>query len=309
MTVEFKHMLGMERLSAKTIEYVLDTAENLKEISSREVKKVPALRGKLVIMAFFEPSTRTKASFDIAAKRLSADSLAIGSSGSSVVKGETLIDTCRNLEAMQPDILVIRHKSSGAPQLIAERTGISVINAGDGQHEHPTQALLDLLTIRQHKGKLAGLKVAIVGDITHSRVAHSNIYALVTSGADVHVAGPTTMIPRDLDRLGCTIHRDVGDAVEQADVVMTLRVQLERMEKNLFPTNREYARYFGIRPEVLKLAKKDHILMHPGPINRGVELDPGLADGMSSVILDQVRNGVAVRMALLFLLAGRGGDA
>ncbi len=304
-----RHVLGIEQLSAKDIELILDTAEKFKHLfGPPPIRKVPALRHMLVVMAFFEPSTRTRMSFEAAAKRLNADTMNFSASSSSLVKGETLIDTIKNIEAMHPSIIVIRHKSSGAPQLVAQHTNASVLNAGDGWHEHPSQALLDMFTIRQKKGTLSGLKVAIVGDITHSRVAHSNMYGLVKMGADVHIAGPATMLPRDAERLGVHVHNRVHEAVEGADVVMALRIQLERMEKTLFPSNREYHRFFGLDSSVLKLAKKDHIFMHPGPINRGVEVEYELADSERSVVLEQVTNGIAVRMALLYLVSGRSVD-
>jgi len=300
-----KHILGIEDLSSKDITLILDTAKRFKDLfGPPPIRKVPALRNMMVMTAFFEPSTRTKLSFDSAAKRLNADTMAFSASTSSLVKGETLIDTCKNLEAMQPSVIVIRHKSSGAPRFVAENTDVSVLNAGDGWHEHPSQALLDMYTMRENKRSLEGLKVALLGDITHSRVAHSNIFGLTKMGAEVHVSGPSTMIPRDIERLGVVVHKRIQDAVADADVVMLLRIQLERMPKTLFPSNREYFRFFGVTPEIMKLAAKDHILMHPGPINRGVELAYELADGEKSVILDQVTNGIAVRMAMLYLVLG-----
>jgi len=304
--VEFnrKDLLGMEDLSREEITHILDTAEAFKEISEREIKKVPTLRGKTVVHFFYEPSTRTRTSFEIAAKRLSADTISLSASTSSLVKGETLIDTVRNLEAMKPDAIVIRHSSSGAPHLLSQQIKSTVINAGDGTHEHPTQALLDMLTMREIKGKLEGLRVTIIGDITHSRVARSNMIALRTMGAEVRVAGPPTMLPPQLEEYGVEIfHRPEG-ALEGADVIMMLRIQLERMKQHLFPGAREYARYYGLNPKRLELCAPDAIVMHPGPMNRGVEISPEVADGPYSVILDQVTNGVAVRMALLYLLIG-----
>jgi len=304
MRLSSKDILGMKDLSVGEIELILETAESFMEVSTRDIKKVPTLRGKTVINLFFEPSTRTRTSFEIAAKRLSADAVNISSSTSSAVKGETLIDTARNLEAMNPDIIVIRHSCSGAPQMLAGLVKQSIINAGDGAHEHPTQALLDMLTIRQKKGRIAGLKVAIIGDIAHSRVARSNIYGLTKMGASVTVAGPSIMMPRGIEETGVTVHHHMKEAVRHADIIMMLRIQLERQDVNMFPSLREYANYYCLNRESLKGAKEDALIMHPGPINRGVEIAPDIADGPSSVILDQVTNGVAVRMALLYLLAG-----
>jgi aspartate carbamoyltransferase catalytic subunit len=299
-----KDLLGIAELEAGEIMHILDTAASLKEISTRAIKKVPTLRGKTVVTMFYEPSTRTRMSFEIAAKRLSADTLNLTVSASSAVKGETLEDTAHNLEAMAPDILVIRHQASGAPHFLARRLRCGVINAGDGIHEHPTQALLDLLTIREAKGKLAGLKVAIVGDILHSRVARSNIHALTKLGSRVTAAGPATLIPPYLDTLGVEVTYSLEEAVRDADVIMMLRIQLERMGQMYFSTLREYSTCFGLGLRHLKLAKEDVIVMHPGPINRGVEISPEVADGVHSVILQQVANGVAVRMALLYLMVG-----
>ena len=299
-----KHILGIQELSAEELTFILDTAESFKEINTREIKKVPTLRGKTIVNLFFEASTRTRTSFEIAGKRLSADTINISASSSSVVKGETLQDTAQNIEAMRPDIIVMRHSASGACHYLAERLNCSVINAGDGTHEHPSQALLDALTIRQHKGQIAGLTVAIVGDITHSRVVRSNIYCLSKLGAKVRIAGPGTMLPPGLERLGCEVYRNIEDAIRDADCVMMLRIQRERQGASLIPSVREYARYFGLNEKKLALAKKDAIVMHPGPINRGVELASSVADGPQNVILDQVENGVAVRMALLYLVAG-----
>ena len=302
-----KDILGIQEMTTEEITLILDTAESFLEISTREIKKVPTLRGKSVINLFYEASTRTRTSFELAGKRLSADTINISASTSSVVKGETLIDTARNLEAMNPDIIVIRHSAAGAPHLLAGLVRQSIINAGDGAHEHPSQALLDMLTIREKKGKIAGLKVAIIGDIAHSRVARSNIYGLSKMGAEVVVAGPPTMLPREIDKLGVRAYTKLEEAVTGADVVMMLRIQLERERQNIFPSLREYARHYCLNRLNLGLAKKDVIVMHPGPINRGVEISPDIADDPScSVILNQVNNGVAVRMALLYLLTGGG---
>jgi len=302
-----KDILGIQEMTTEEITLILDTAESFLEISTREIKKVPTLRGKSVINLFYEASARTRTSFELAGKRLSADTINISASTSSVVKGETLIDTARNLEAMNPDIIVIRHSAAGAPHLLAGLVRQSIINAGDGAHEHPSQALLDMLTIREKKGKIAGLKVAIIGDIAHSRVARSNIYGLSKMGAEVVVAGPPTMLPREVDKLGVRAYTKLEEAVTDADVVMMLRIQLERERQNIFPSLREYARHYCLNRLNLGLAKKDVIVMHPGPINRGVEISPDIADDPScSVILNQVNNGVAVRMALLYLLTGGG---
>ncbi len=303
---EFSHkdLLGMGQLSVEDIELVLDTAESLKEISQREIKKVPTLRGKSVVHFFHEPSTRTRTSFEMASKRLSADTVSISVLTSSMVKGETLIDTARNLQAMNPDLIILRHSSSGATHLLAREVRSGVINAGDGINEHPTQALLDLYTIREKKGRIGGLKVVIIGDIAHSRVARSNIIGLTKMGAEVTVSGPCTMIPLQVESLGVKVVYDPAEAIKDKDVIMVLRVQLERQSGALFPSAREYSTYFGLCREVMKRAKKDVIVMHPGPINRGVEIASDVADGPYSVILDQVTNGVAVRMALLYLLIG-----
>ena len=298
------HLTGMKGLTREEIETILTTAESLKEISFRDIKKVPTLRGKTVVNFFHEPSTRTRTSFEIAAKRLSADTVSLSAGTSSLVKGETLIDTAKNLEAMGPDVIVIRHSLAGAPHLLSRSVKASIINAGDGMHEHPTQALLDLMTIREKKGPLQGLQVAIIGDIAHSRVARSNMIGLKTMGARVMVAGPPTMIPPHLDAFGVEVSYQLEEIIPRADVIMLLRVQLERQQQLLFPSLREYSRFFGLHPGNMKKAKKDVIIMHPGPVNRGVELHPDLADGPFSVILDQVTNGVAVRMALLYLLLG-----
>ncbi len=299
-----KHLLSIADLTADEIQLILDTAEAMREIGRRPIKKVPTLRGKTVVNLFFEPSTRTRTSFEIAEKRLSADALNVAASTSSVVKGETLADTARNLEAMAPDMLVVRHGSSGACQLLAQLGSSRIINAGDGMHEHPTQALLDAMTIRDHKGSCAGLKVTIIGDLAHSRVLRSNILLLKTLGADVWVSGPTTLMPAGIERFGVTATTSVDDAISQADVVMMLRIQLERMRGHFFPSLREYFHLFGMTRERLSLAKDDVIVMHPGPLNRGVEIASDVADGPDSVILEQVANGVAVRMAVLYLLAG-----
>jgi aspartate carbamoyltransferase catalytic subunit len=299
-----KDLFGMGQLSVKDIELILDTAESLKEISTRDIKKVPTLRGKSVVNFFYEPSTRTRTSFEMAAKRLSADTVSLSVSTSSMVKGETLIDTARNIQAMNPDLIVLRHSSSGAPQLLAREVKAGVINAGDGINEHPTQALLDLFTIREKKGKIKGLKVVITGDISHSRVARSDIIGLTKMGAEVTVSGPPTMIPPGIEDFGVQVIYDPAEAVKGKDVVMMLRIQLERQSKALFPGLREYAVFFGLNREGLRKAKKDVIVMHPGPINRGVEITDEVADGPHSVILDQVTNGVAVRMAVMYLLMG-----
>jgi aspartate carbamoyltransferase catalytic subunit len=299
-----KDLLGIKQLEPEEINLILETAETFKEISTRPIKKVPTLRGRTVVHLFYEPSTRTRTSFEIAAKRLSADTFNISASTSSIVKGETLLDTARNLEAMNPDVIVLRHSAAGAPHLLARHVQASVINAGDGMHEHPTQALLDLLTIKEKKETISGQTIAIIGDIAHSRVARSNIWALTKMGARVLVAGPTTMIPHDLDKLGVEVFYRPEDVIPEADVIMMLRIQLERQGQMLLPSLREYACIFGLNEEKLSQAKPDVLIMHPGPINRGVEISPAVADGPYSVILDQVNNGVAVRMALLYLLVG-----
>jgi aspartate carbamoyltransferase catalytic subunit len=304
MKLARKDVLSMEELSPDEINLILETADSFIEISTREIKKVPTLRGKTVINLFLEASTRTRTSFEIAGKRLSADTINISSSTSSIVKGETLIDTAKNLEAMNPDIIVLRHSAAGAPRMLAGLVQQSIVNAGDGAHEHPTQALLDLMTIKGKKGRLAGLNVAIVGDIAHSRVARSNVHGLLKMGAQVTVAGPVTMIPRYIERMGVSVRTALEDAVRDADVIMMLRIQTEREQQNLFPSLREYARYYCLTRRHLALARDDVIVMHPGPLNRGVEIAPDVADGPYSVILEQVTNGVAVRMAILYLLAG-----
>jgi len=299
-----KDLLGIADLSVPEIQAVLDAAESFREIAARPVKKVPTLRGKTIINLFLEPSTRTRSSFEIAEKRMSADNINLSGSGLSLEKGESLVDTARNLEAMAPDMLVIRHAHPGVPQFLARRIETSVINAGDGAHEHPTQALLDAFTIRQHKGRLAGLRVAIVGDIEHSRVVRSNLHLLRKFGADVVVAGPRTMMPPGIENLGARTCYRIEEAVEGADVVMMLRVQLERQGRTRFPSIKEYFGLFGLTADRLRLAKPDVLVMHPGPINRGMEIASEVADGPFSVILDQVASGVAVRMAVLYLLAG-----
>ena len=301
---QHKHILGMEQLSKEDILHILHTARSLKEISSRSIKKVPILRGKTVVNLFFEPSTRTRLSFEVAAKRMSADTFNISASTSSTTKGETLIDTAKNIEAMNPDVIIIRHSCSGAPHLLAKHITASVINAGDGAHEHPSQALLDMLTIMEHKGPISGLKVAIIGDISHSRVARSDIIGLTKLGAEVVLAGPKTFIPRGIEDMGAVVTENIQDAILDADIVMALRIQRERQNDPLIPSLREYSTYFGLNRAILKLAKEDALVMHPGPINRGVEMNPDVADGPQSVILDQVTNGVAVRMALLYLALG-----
>jgi len=303
-----KDLLTLEELSAEEIVHILDTASSFKEVSTRSVKKVPALRGRTVVLFFHEPSTRTRISFELAAKRLSADILNVQMASSSLVKGETLIDTLKTLESMTIDALVVRHKSSGVPQMLANITKATVINAGDGAHSHPTQGLLDLLTIREYKGKIEGLTVTIVGDITHSRVARSNIRGLNKLGAKVRVCAPPTLLPLGIEKMGVEVFHDLDKALNGTDVVYVLRLQLERQKNNLFPTIREYSLLYGVNNERLKRAKKDAIVMHPGPMNRGVEISSGVADGPQSVIDDQVTNGVAVRMAVLYLLQGEQGE-
>jgi len=299
-----RDLLGIEELSREEIELLLDTAKSFLEVSTRSIKKVPTLRGKTVLNLFFESSTRTRSSFEIAEKRLSADSVNFSSASSSLTKGETLIDTALNLQAMAPDLIVIRHAHPGVPQMLAKRVEAGVINAGDGAHEHPTQALLDALTIRQHKGRLEGLKITIVGDIEHSRVVRSNIHLLQKMGAEVTLAGLRTMMPVEMEKMGVRVVHTLGEGIAGADVIMMLRVQLERQSRMLFPSIKEYFRLFGLTKERLRAAKRDVIIMHPGPMNRGVEIASEVADGRDSVILEQVANGVAVRMAVLYLLAG-----
>ncbi len=299
-----KDLLGIADLSPEEIYRILDTAEAMREIGEREIKKVPTLRGKTIVNLFYEPSTRTRTSFEIAEKRLSADTLNVAVAASSVLKGETLADTAMNIEAMAPDMIVIRHASSGASHLLSRICKSRIINAGDGMHEHPTQALLDAFTIRQHKKRIEGLKVVIVGDLLHSRVLRSNVLLLTMLGADVWVTGPPTLIPRGIERLGVKISTAVDEAVRDADVIMMLRIQQERMQGAFFPSLREYFNVFGMTAARVKRAKQDVIIMHPGPMNRGVEIASEVADGPYSVILEQVANGVAVRMAVLYLLAG-----
>jgi aspartate carbamoyltransferase catalytic subunit len=299
-----KHLLGLEELSKEEIGLILDTAESFKEVSVREIKKVPTLRGKTVVLLFFEPSTRTRTSFELAAKRLSADTVSFSSATSSTTKGESLLDTAKNIEAMNVDFIVIRHPASGAAYMLSKIISPCVINAGDGFHEHPTQGLLDLFTIREKKKRIEGLNVSIVGDISHSRVARSDIFGLKKLGANVCVCGPPTLIPKDIESLGVKITYDIREAISDADVLNVLRLQIERQKENLFPSLKEYIRLFGIDKEKLKFAKKDILIMHPGPVNRGIELSADVADGQYSVILDQVANGVAVRMAILYLLSG-----
>jgi aspartate carbamoyltransferase catalytic subunit len=302
-----RHLLGISDLTPEEITLVLDTADAMKEVAARPIKKVPALRGRTIVNLFFEPSTRTRTSFEIAEKRLSADTLNIAVSTSSVVKGETLLDTVDNIEAMSPDMLVVRHASSGACHQLARHCRSRIVNAGDGMHEHPTQALLDAFTIRQHKGRLAGLQVAIIGDLMHSRVLRSNLLLLGKMGATVRVCAPRPLVPAGIEHLGAITCRTVEEAIEGADVVMMLRIQLERMQSLFFPSLREYFTLFGLTTARLALARPDAIVMHPGPMNRGVEIASDVADGPRAVILEQVANGVAVRMAVLYLLAG-GGD-
>jgi len=300
-----RHLIGIEDLDTEDIERILDTAEHMREIGGRDVKKVPTLRGRTVVNLFFEPSTRTKASFEIAGKRLSADVINFSPSQSSLSKSESILDTARTLDAMDPDAVVVRHKVAGVPMRIADVLDAPVINAGDGAHEHPTQALLDVLTVRQAKGRIDGLTVAIVGDILHSRVARSNIYAFRKLGAEVRVVAPPPMIPAHVEVLGVKAYTSLREALDGADVVMALRIQSERLMGAYVPSVREYSATFGVDRAKLAYAKEDAIVMHPGPVNRGVELSHDLADHKPSVILDQVRNGVALRMAVLYLYAGR----
>ena len=304
-----KDLVGLEDLSAAQIRTILDTAEPFKEISERRIKKVPVLRGKTIVNLFLEPSTRTRISFEFAETRLSADTVNLTAEGSSVVKGETLVDTARNLEAMRIDMVVIRHGASGAARFLAERIPSNVINAGDGSHEHPTQGLLDILTIRDHLGGIEGRRVCIVGDILHSRVARSNIFGLLKLGAEVAVCGPLTLLPLGIDALGVRVFRRVEEAIEWADVLNVLRLQLERMTAGFVPSLREYNRFYGISSRRLERAGKELLILHPGPMNRGVEIDSDVADSPYSVILGQVTNGVAVRMAVLYLLAGGAPEA
>jgi len=308
MSFPHRHLLGIEPLDPSDIQTILDTADGLKEILARPIKKVPALRGRTVVNLFYESSTRTRSSFEVAERVLSADSISIATAASSVTKGETLLDTAKNLEAMNPDMVIMRHAASGAPHFLARHCRFAVVNAGDGAHEHPTQALLDALTLRQHRGRLAGLRVAIVGDILHSRVARSNLWLLSKMGAQVVLCGPPTVIPPGIEGLAPVTYR-IEEAIEGADAIMMLRIQLERMTGGFFPTTREYHRRFGLTEERVRRAKKDVLIMHPGPLNRGVEIASEVADGPFSVILDQVTNGVAVRMAVLYLLLGGSPEA
>ncbi|MBP1735803.1 MAG: aspartate carbamoyltransferase [Deltaproteobacteria bacterium] len=300
-----KDLLGITELTKEEILFILDSAESFKEVSKRDIKKVPTLRGKTVITLFYEPSTRTRTSFEIAAKRLSADTINISASTSSYVKGETLKDTAKNLEAMNPDVTIIRHSMPGAPHMLARIVDSSVINGGDGAHEHPTQALLDLFTMREKKGTIDGLKIVLVGDIIHSRVARSNIFALTHFDSEIICCGPPTMLPPHLEELGVRVEYNLKKAIHNADVIMMLRIQKERGGINYIPSIKEYSTFFGLRKEHIANAKKDVIIMHPGPMNRGVEIMDDVADGPYSVILEQVENGVAVRMAILYLLLGR----
>ncbi len=304
MTWNRKDILDIESLRVDEITSILDTADGLKEISQRSIKKVPTLRGKTVVLFFYEPSTRTRVSFDIAAKRLSADAISISAATSSLVKGETLVDTARNLESMNPDVIVMRHSCAGTPYLLSRKIATPIINAGDGMHAHPTQALLDMMTVREHKKDLAGLQIAIVGDIAHSRVARSNIIGFTRMGACVRLSGPPTMIPKGVEALGADVTYDFDEAISGADVIMMLRIQKERQQRFLFPSEREYANRYGLSMKRLEKAKPDALIMHPGPLNRGVEITPEVADHINSVILCQVTNGVALRMALLYLVAG-----
>ncbi len=304
MALSSSHLLGLEGVPAEDISTILDTAENLKTILDRPIPKVPTLRGMTIVNLFFEASTRTRISFELAEKRLSADTVNFSSSTSSVKKGETLKDTARNIEAMKINMIVVRHSAAGVPYFLTQCTDANIINAGDGRHEHPTQALLDMMTLREKWGTLAGKKVAIIGDVKHSRVAGSNIRGLVTMGAEVVVCGPKTLIPPGIDELGARVSYDIQDTIEWADALNVLRIQLERQENGMFPSIREYHAEFGITRERLDTAKKEIIIMHPGPINRGVELDSDVADSDASIILSQVTNGVAVRMAVLVLLSG-----
>ena len=304
MTFPHRHILGIEPMSREDILTILDLADSFWTISEKPIKRVPTLRGKTIINFFMEASTRTRTSFEIAGKRLSADVISVSSSGSSVAKGETLMDTAKNLDAMRPDVIVVRCASSGAPKWLSENLSCAIVNAGDGAHEHPTQALLDCATIRREKGRIEGLTVAILGDITHSRVARSNIHALGKLGAKVRVAGPRTLVPAGIEALGCEAFDRVEPAIEGADVVMVLRLQSERQTRGLIPSTRDYARYFGLNAKRLAAAKPDAIVMHPGPMNRGVEIASDVADGARSVILEQVTYGVAVRMACLYLVSG-----
>jgi aspartate carbamoyltransferase catalytic subunit len=302
MPLKSRHLLGLDKVPEEDISLILDTAVSFKEVLQRPIKKVPTLQGKTIVNLFFENSTRTRVSFELAARRLSADVTSFQASSSSVSKGETLLDTARNIESMKVDMVVMRHSAVGAPHFLSKMIKSNVINAGDGTHEHPTQALLDMYTIKEKLGRIAGLKVCIVGDISHSRVAMSNILGLKTMGAEVSVCGPSTLIPRFIQNLGVKVYHNIDNVIPNVDVLNILRIQLERQSIGLFPSLREYRTYFGLNSERLKRANKEIVIMHPGPINRGVEIDAEVADGKNSVILDQVENGVAVRMAVLFLL-------
>ena len=299
-----KDLLSLYDLSRDEILHILNTAEEFKKVSQRNVKKVPALRGRTVVNLFVEPSTRTRVSFELAEQRLSADIINMNADVSSFRKGETLLDTLKNIQALQADIVVMRHQATGAPNFLARELNMGVVNAGDGAHSHPTQALLDIFTIREKKGRIEGLNVVIVGDILHSRVARSNVWGLIKLGANVTFAGPATLVPREFEQIGVRVCHNLKDALAEADVINLLRIQLERQQRGYFPSLGEYSRFFGIHPETLRYIKKDALIMHPGPINRGVEIDSAVADGPQSVILEQVTNGLAVRMAVLFLVAG-----
>jgi len=299
-----KDLLDLYDLSRDEILHILNTAEEFKKVSQRNVKKVPALRGRTVVNLFVEPSTRTRVSFELAEQRLSADIINMNADVSSFRKGETLLDTLKNIQALQADIVVIRHQATGAPNFLARELNMGVVNAGDGAHSHPTQALLDIFTIREKKGRIEGLNVVIVGDILHSRVARSNVWGLIKLGANVTFAGPATLVPREFEKIGVRVCHNLKDALAEADVINLLRIQLERQQRGYFPSLGEYSRFFGIHPETLRCIKRDALIMHPGPINRGVEIDSEVADGPQSVILEQVTNGLAVRMAVLFLVAG-----
>ena len=299
-----KDLLSLYDLSRDEILHILNTAEEFKKVSQRNVKKVPALRGRTVVNLFVEPSTRTRVSFELAEQRLSADIINMNADVSSFRKGETLLNTLKNIQALQADIVVMRHQATGAPNFLARELNMGVVNAGDGAHSHPTQALLDIFTIREKKGRIEGLNVVIVGDILHSRVARSNVWGLIKLGANVTFAGPATLVPREFEKIGVRVCHNLKDALADADVINLLRIQLERQQRGYFPSLGEYSRFFGIHPETLRYIKKDALIMHPGPINRGVEIDSAVADGPQSVILEQVTNGLAVRMAVLFLVAG-----
>ncbi len=305
MALASRHLLGLEGVSADDITLILDTAVSFREILDRPIKKVPTLRGMTVLNLFYEPSTRTRISFELAEKRLSADSISFSASTSSVTKGETLKDTVRNIEAMKIDMVVVRHKSTGVPYFLTQCMDSNIINAGDGQHEHPTQALLDMFTIRQKYGRLKGLRVVLVGDIKHSRVARSNIWGLKTMGASVAVCGPSTLLPYEAERFGVDLYTNLEEALDGADVVNILRIQLERQQAGLFPSQREYINMWGISKDRLSRLNKNYTIMHPGPMNRGIEITPDVADGPNSLILEQVTNGQAVRMAVLYLLSGK----